>query len=439
MKRSLLFRLMILGASTLCGRAGGQSQQARKPAPTVHQPRRVANRLNELLDQAQAAMDRKDYQAAIEPLNKFVSEKPDIAYTHFQLGYAYTGLEKWPEAQSEYQRAIELDPKLAAAHLNLGLLLLDRDSRAAVEPLCKAVELLPAESRPRTLLGMALERSGKLSQAAEAYEGAERLNPRDFETEFAFGRTLLHLEQAAEAEKKFRAALDLKSDSPPARLGLANSLFLQHKPEAAGEFEAYLKQHPEDIESRRHLARMYYEKEEYPQALAELDRAETSGAPALESLKLRADIAIAQKNLDAAIAALQKALPLAPRDASLHAGLGRIYLEKHDLPSAERELRASLAIDGGQTNALRDLGTVLYLQGNYGAALDALDQLAKRETPLAGSWFVRAICYDKLGSKKQALESYQKFIDLDEGRHEDQGFQARHRIKLLLRELQNKR
>lgn len=424
---------------SICTGLRAQVQQQRKSTAGARKPQKVVNPLNSLLDQAQAAMDRKDYQAALESLNKFVNEKPDVAYGHFQLGYAYTGLERWRDAQSEYRRAIELDPKLAAAHLNLGLLLMDHDASAAVEPLRKAVELLPAESRPKFLLGLALERSGKLIEAADAYQGAERANPRDYEVEFALGRTLLRLDRPGEAEKKFRVALDLKSDSAPARLGLANCLFAQRKPEAATQFEAYLKQQPQDAESREHLARMHFEKEEFPQAAAELDRAETAAAPTLDSLKLRADIAIAQKNWDAAIAALQRALQVSPRDAGLHAGLGRIYLEKRDFSAAEKSLRASLAIDSGQASALHDLGTVFYLQGNFPAALEALDLLAKRETPLPGAWFVRAICYDKLERKKEALESYQKFIDLDKDRHEDQVFQARQRIKLLTRELQSRK
>lgn len=417
-----------------------QAQQPRNTQSAPHgRTRKVANPLNDLLERAQAALDRKDYAAAIEPLNKLISEKPDVAYAHFQLAYAYTGLERWNEAQSEYRQAIQLDPKMSAAHLNLGLLLLNRDAHAAIEPLRRATELLPAESRPRFLLGLALERSGKLSEAVETYQGAESLSPRDFELQFAFGRALLRLDRPVDAEKKFRAALDLKSDSAPARLGLANSLFVQHKPEAAAQFEAYLKQQPQDTESRERLARMYYEREEYPQALAELDRAETAQAPTLDSLKLGADIAVGQKNWDAAVEVLRKALQLAPRDAALHAGLGRIYLEKRDFRDAEKALRDSLAIDGNYVNALRDLGTVLYLEDNYAGALEAMDSLAKRETPLPGSWFIRAICYDKLARKKEAVESYQKFIDLDEGRHQDQDFQARQRIKLLSRELQSKK
>ena len=69
------------------------------------------------------------------------------------------------------------------------------------------------------------------------------------------------------------------------------------------------------------------------------------------------------------------------------------------------------------------------------AALGAMDRLAKMETPKPGSWFVRAICYDKLSRKAEAIEAYQKFLDLDGGQHDTQDFQARHRILALQREL----
>jgi len=68
-------------------------------------------------------------------------------------------------------------------------------------------------------------------------------------------------------------------------------------------------------------------------------------------------------------------------------------------------------------------------------ALKALDMLAERETPNAPAWFVRAICYDKLRRKPEALAAYQKFIELDGGRDADQNFQARQRIRILRHEL----
>ena len=50
--------------------------------------------------------------------------------------------------------------------------------------------------------------------------------------------------------------------------------------------------------------------------------------PNLDSLRLRADIQVAQKKWDDAVVTLNKAIALAANDGGLHGELGRIYLQK---------------------------------------------------------------------------------------------------------------
>ena len=123
--------------------------QAQEIAPPKTTARKIRNPLNDLLDEAQAALDKNDYNAAIPPLQKFIAEKPDVAFAHFQLAYAYTALKQPDQARAEYQKCVALDPKMPEAQLNLGILLLDQNAAAAVAPLRKAVVLLPSQSRPR--------------------------------------------------------------------------------------------------------------------------------------------------------------------------------------------------------------------------------------------------------------------------------------------------
>ena len=169
MRRTRLF-LMTTGLSLALVRAPA-AEPPQNPAPKTSQPatQKLRNPLNDLLDEAQAALDKNDYEAAIPPLQKFIAEKPDVAFAHFQLAYAYTALKRPDDARQEYERSIALDPKMAEAQLNLGVLLLEKQPAEAVDPLRKAVELLPSESRPRYLLGLAQERSGDLPGAAESF------------------------------------------------------------------------------------------------------------------------------------------------------------------------------------------------------------------------------------------------------------------------------
>jgi len=162
------------------------------------------------LDEAQSAIDKNNFEAAIAPLQKFLAEKPDVAYAHFQLAYAFTALKRAAEARAEYERCIALDPKMSEAQLNLGVLLLDSDPHAAVKPLQSAVDLLPSQSRPRYLLGLAQERSGDSAAAEATLEGAVHLAPDDAEALANLAALYLRYGRPADAEAKFRRVLELQ-------------------------------------------------------------------------------------------------------------------------------------------------------------------------------------------------------------------------------------
>ena len=417
--------------------AFAQASPKQKPAGQS-KSQKVANPLNELLDEAKRDIDKNEFEAAITPLQRVIAEQPDSAYAHFQLAYVYTALKKTSEARAEYERTIAIDPKMAEAYLDLGILLLDKEPAASVAPLVKATELLPVQSRPRFLLGVALERSGNPSAAAAAFENAVALDPMDLDTLLHLGEAYLALNRPANAEQKFRNAIERQPREPHALLGLARSLDQQKKPEAAEAYERYLSVQPADSVARARLVHLYLEQKKFDAADAELSRTD-SGKASLELLKLRADIQIGQKKWDDALHTLQEAVALAPGDAQLHGGLGRVYLQKRDFPAAEKELRAALHLDGKNLNYWKDLNSTFFLGGNYPAALATLDEIAKMEQPIAGTWFVRAICYDKLNQPKPALEAYQKFLEMDRDKNPDQVWQAQQRSKVLKRMLEQKR
>jgi Flp pilus assembly protein TadD len=401
---------------------------------------KIANPLNDLLDEAQRDIDANDFEAAVAPLQKFIAEKPDLAFAHFQLGYAYTALKRSEDARVEYEGAIALDPKMSEAYLNLGILLLDKQEyAAAVTPLGKAVELLPAQSRPRSLLAVAQDRSGDKEGAARSFEGVLHLEPNDLTANHYLGDLDLRRGKFAEAEARFRHALQIQPETPELLLGLAQSLEAQNKPEASDAYRKYLAVRPEDSGTRDHLIHLLLYDQKYDAALAELDRADAGKPPSLDSLRMRADIQIAQNKLSDAISTLQQAVRLAPRDAQLIGGLGRIYLQKRDFAAAERELKAALQLDPNNLVYWKDLSSTYYLAGNCPATLATLDVVAKAEPPGSGAWFIRALCYDKLHQFKPALEAYDKFLALEQGKTTDQVWQAQQRSKVLKHMLEGKR
>jgi Flp pilus assembly protein TadD len=393
-----------------------------------------------MLAQAQEALDKKEYPAAIKIYSDYLAKKPDDAGIHFQLGYAYTTARDSENAAKEYRRATELDSKMLPAFTNLGLALLEKQPAEAVAPLRKAVEMAPDASRPKVLLGVALEKSGDAAGAIEQFRAARNLDSGNIDIQLELARALLLAQRYEEAEKEFRAALVLRPDSGMAHYGLAECLIQQKKnEEAAAELATYLQSSPKDEIARIKRASILTDLGKNEEALAELDEAATVRPESPETLKLRSLVYFRMKKYDQSVAALQKLETAAPGDIDIHARLGHVLLEKKDYPGAVKELVIAFRADPRQNDVLHDLLFAEYLGGNYTAALALLDEVGKRETLAIGSVYIRASCYDKLGQKQQALETYRKFLELNDGKTNDEYFVSAERARILERELKEKK
>jgi protein O-GlcNAc transferase len=438
---------VFLGAALLAFSSGTASAQTVGTSRTKIPQDPAAIELNRLLTAAQDAVSKNDYTSAAQDYRDYLAKKPDDAVVHYDLGYAYTALQKPAEAKSEYEKAIALDPKMSPAYQNLGVTLIPTDPAAAIEPLQRAAELMPEDARTKWLLGIALEATKKDALAIEQYQAAEKLDAKNVEIRNSLGFALLRTGRAGEAEAEFREALSLLPAGQPAgaaadqaHKGLLQALLAEKKnDEAATEMGVYLAAHPRDPSMELEHASLLLEAGKDDDALAELDKAASAGPESLRALKLRALIYFHKKQYDNAVPVLTKAIALAPRDAELTAQLGHAYLEKKDYANAVMVLVAALNMNQQNVDVLKDLVAAEYLNKNYAATLHGLDVLAQKETPTMGSWFVRATCYDKLGQAAPALEAYKKFLELNKDENSDMYFEATARVRTLTRELANKK
>jgi tetratricopeptide (TPR) repeat protein len=392
--------------------------------------------IDALLSRAQSDIENKDYAAAADKYEAYLAKRPQDAQIHFQLGYAYTALQKMDDARAEYRKATELDPKMGAAFLNLGLTELNSDPAAAIAPFEKAAELMPGEARPRLLLATALAHSGKTDEAIAQYQAAEKLDASDFEVHIGLAQTLLAKNRAVEAEREFRAAIALNGQDAQGHLGLGECLLAEKKyADAANELTAYLDAHPDDQKTRLAFISALIDAGKYDAALAELDRRDTATQDSLPILKLRFDALEGEKRYDEALATLNKAEALAPQDADIHSKLGRMDLDKKDYVHAAQEFLAALKLQPENGDALAALVNAEYLAKDYGYALKAIDLLSQRAPLSASTLFVRADCYDKLGKKPEALDAYDKFLAANTDRNSDMYFAATERARDLRREM----
>ena len=163
----------------------------------------------------------------------------DSAVGHLLAGCSANEQRKPREAAAAFQRAIERDETLAAAHFELGktMIVLD-DLEAALDSFRRTTETLPDFAPGWANAGAAL---GELERAAEALgelEKAADLDPLSHSLASNLGVTLRELGRLEEAERAFRWALELAPDFVFGHYNLANAVYLQGRhQEAVGLFE----------------------------------------------------------------------------------------------------------------------------------------------------------------------------------------------------------
>jgi tetratricopeptide (TPR) repeat protein len=110
------------------------------------------------------------------------------------------------EARAAYERALELQPDHASAHVNLGRILHEAgDPRAAEPHYLAALEVRPEDATAAYNLGVALEDTGKLPEALLAYQRAVRLEPENADAHFNAASLAERLGRNAEAVRHLGA------------------------------------------------------------------------------------------------------------------------------------------------------------------------------------------------------------------------------------------
>ncbi|MEM1329055.1 MAG: tetratricopeptide repeat protein [Planctomycetota bacterium] len=129
------------------------------------------------------------------------------------------------QALAEFERAIEINPELTAAHLgSADLLLAEGAYEESYERYRAASELEPESFDARYGVALTLQLLGRLVEAAEAYAQALALNPDDFGANLNASGASLALNDPQAAIEPARRAVALNPESGPARINLASAL-----------------------------------------------------------------------------------------------------------------------------------------------------------------------------------------------------------------------
>jgi tetratricopeptide (TPR) repeat protein len=313
--------------------------------------------------QGEAEMARALYERALEI-------QPADAWAWTTLASIYSAAGDDERAGVAHERAISANPALGMPLRNATIFRLEHgDAGAALELADRALELEPDVANGHYLRGVALFRTDRWAEAATAFQRCTTLAPDDGVAWLDLSTTLLGL-------SRFREGIDARRRAD--QLGAV-----------AGEFSVPIE--AITVEESRIVAEAYarMERQDHTGALALFDRVLAAHPDQVDlwiDSAISAEVAVGP---EAALERFHRARELDPELVSVwyNEGVTLMNMRRHgEAATAFRTAMSfhrqqKLPIDRDLMHAAQNLGACLLLNGDYEAALDALD-----EVPLLARW-----------------------------------------------------
>lgn len=157
--------------------------------------------------------------AEAEPIyTALIADQPNDWRSYFSRGAARERLGRWPEAEADFRRALELSPDQPDVLNYLGYSWVDRGEhlQEGLAMIRRAAEIRPMSGAIIDSLGWAYFRLGDYAQAVDWLEAAVRLEPADATLNDHLGDAYWRIGRRIEARFQWQRAMTLNPDNPEA-------------------------------------------------------------------------------------------------------------------------------------------------------------------------------------------------------------------------------
>src|SRR5262245_5839727 len=322
-----------------------------------------------IFQSGQRALAGNDLDTAEAAFRQVLQLDPRSAAAHANLGVVAMRRKSWDQALTELHKAEKLDPKMAGVRLNIGLVEYHRTNyEQATGPLASVVRDEPNSLQARYLLGLCYS---FLDRPDDAVSTLEPLWPKmsdQFVYLYVLGISAFHSHNKELDEKATRRLIEVGGDTPLFHLLMAKAML----------------NHSDD-----------------ERALAELKRAE-AGDPNLPFLHFNLGLAYEHlQNHERAEAEFRKAIEVEPDLAYSYEQLARLLLRQGREQEALEQFRIALARDSRQAQSHLEVARILIRQGKDKEALSELDAAEKYAPKNHSVRTVRGQLLIRLGRKEE--------------------------------------
>jgi protein O-GlcNAc transferase len=324
---------------------------------------------------------------------------------HDALGSLYAQKRVWPVAEQEFERAIQLNPESASAHLHLGFVLqaemkgdpaaewvrasslaphdasialeagkalADAGLDSQAEPILKhAVQLSPDSSPAALALAIVLQNTNQIPASVDLLRHVVQRDPRNRMALVDLGLALSQMHRAQDGIPYLQHALALEPNNPTAHQDLAAAYLQVDQVESAiTELQAALKLAPNSAKIHYDLGVAYKLRDDAANAIPQLEAAEKIEPDSYQAPYVLGLLYMQVARNDEAAQQLALSLKLHPQNGDGWSSLGSVYLRLNRLPEAEHALRQAIQQLPAQADPHLILATVLIKQGKTEEAVE---------------------------------------------------------------------
>ncbi len=327
----------------------------------------VSERVQQLYREAKAEENQGNPDIAIQKYLAIIKLNPKLAAAHNNLGKLYFRQARYDKAIKALRLACELDPGLAAPHALAGLSFYQmRDFASARQELSMAVRLDPRDRNAKLFLARSLVELDDLKGAVKLLDQLQQQNPKDPEVLFVLGSVYASLAQSTlaaiqtadpnsylielllgryaeakqvypEAIEHYRKAIEKAPDATDLYYRYAHALW------ASGDFEKALAEYRRALAMNPYDYRAYWEAarivlpNDPEEALRLANRALELKPDISPALTIRGRALLALKKPREAVEDFKKAATLDPDDSGNHFQLARAYRQQGLNQQAQNE------------------------------------------------------------------------------------------------------
>ncbi len=374
----------------------------------------------DLIEQARAALRGHHYEETVALYHRAMELDPRDASVHVELGQLYEFMNQPVEAIVAFRGALDADPQNETAELGLSDAYRQVFNRSEAKRLRQALRLSPSDATARIDLATVYQARGQMDQALRELNLAIKQSPRAAAAFYLRASIYADRNDDAHALEDARKVIELQPDNQRGRALLAKLDIRVHKcaeavallePEAerAGAETLYLLARAYECDGQPDPARKTMAQ------FAERSESEHSSQQnkmQADYLATRAGEMARRNQLKAALGLLNQALAKDPENGKANAQLAKIYYSQGEVSKAREAVARALKTTPYQPDYLYVLGRVLEQQGDLPGALSTFEKTVEVDPRESDAYYEMGMAYLKTNDRARGLEALKRAVQL---------------------------